>query len=59
MLTDAELKALKESKNEQEWNDACDAVKKARNGSYPSDWFAKVLLSGVAAEAQANWKKSP
>jgi hypothetical protein len=56
-LTNEELKALKESKNSDEWNAACDAVKKARNNSYPPDWFVKVLLSGVAAQAEARWTK--
>jgi hypothetical protein len=53
-ITQEELDRLSNTKNESEWNDACDAVKKA-HGGYPHDWFAKVMLSGLAAQVAANW----
>lgn len=55
-LTDQEFTTLTTTKSEWEWNNACDAVKKARNGQYPNDWFIKILASGVMATTQLNWK---
>jgi hypothetical protein len=55
-LTEQEMRWLKESKSESEWNDACDVIKLVRKGEYPPDWFVKVLLAGVPQEAEANWK---
>lgn len=55
LLTDAEMTRLKNTKTEQEWSDACDAVKAARGGAYPEDWFVKVLASGLMSRVQANW----
>lgn len=42
-LTEEELKMLNAVKTEDGWNAACDAVKKARKGNYPPDWFEKVI----------------
>lgn len=55
LLTDAEMTRLKDTKTAQEWDAACDAVKNARGGAYPEDWFAKILMSGVMARVQSNW----
>lgn len=52
-LTEAELNELKNTKNETEWNALCDKIKAARKGSYPPDWFNKVLLTGVISEIAA------
>jgi hypothetical protein len=46
-LTDAELNKLKACKNETDWNATCDAVKGARGGIYPIDWFRRVQMSGL------------
>jgi hypothetical protein len=48
LLTSDELLRLEDSKTEDEWNNICDDVKKARGGSYPPDWYNKVLASGLA-----------
>jgi len=40
---------MKSSKNEQEWNDNCDKVKKACGG-YPDFWYPAVIMSGLAKE---------
>ena len=45
---------MKSSKNEQEWNDNADKVKKACGG-YPSFWYVAIILSGVIAKTQATW----
>lgn len=49
-----ELAALKATTNEDEWNAVCDAVKLAHCG-YPEDWYAVVIMSGVAHAAQLRW----
>ena len=46
-LTDAEVESLKACRNESAWNAACDAIKAARQGSYPSDWWPKMQMSGL------------
>lgn len=56
-ITQAELASLEASKNETEWNRACDAIKKARNGGYPPDWWPKVKLSGMMDRIAAKWGK--
>lgn len=53
-ITQEELDRLRSSKNEEEWNAACDAIKKA-HGGYPHDWWAKVMQSGLAAQVADNW----
>lgn len=52
-MTEELLNRLRNTKSEQEWNSICDEVK--RNGGYPADWFAKVILSGLASKAQKSW----
>ena len=47
-LTDEEMARLEGVKTEGEWNAACDAVKQARNGRYPIDWYPRVLATGLA-----------
>jgi hypothetical protein len=49
-LTEEELQSLKDSKTEDEWSALCQAVKKARGGQYPLDWFAKVIQSGLSSQ---------
>lgn len=46
---------MRESTSEKDWNRRCDEVKAANNG-YPQFWYAEIILSGLAAMAQANWK---
>lgn len=55
-LTDDEIATLEASRNEREWNAACDAVKRARGGRYPDDWLGRVMLSGLAARVSRGWK---
>lgn len=40
---------MKSTKNSEEWNNACDEVKKA-NGDYPSFWFKEIIQAGVKPE---------
>lgn len=46
-ITDQELKNLETAKNETEWNKICDEIKQSRNGSYPPDWYSKVILGNI------------
>lgn len=40
-----------------EWNVACAAVKRAREGGYPSDWYPRVLApGGISDRLKARWK---
>jgi Flp pilus assembly protein TadB len=55
-LTAEEMVALESTESEEEWNAVCDAVKGARYGQYPYDWYDKVLRSGLAARKQEDWE---
>lgn len=46
-ITDEEIAMLEAATSEREWNKACDVIKKARNNSYPPDWWVKVKMSGM------------
>lgn len=48
-ITEDELDLLRGCKTEEEWNDACDEIKRIRNGFYPNDWYTKVIASGLAS----------
>ena len=54
-ITKEELKSLEACQTEQDWSDACVAVKEARNGLYPPDWWDKVKLSGMMDRIMARW----
>ena len=47
MITDEELKSLEACQSGEDWRDACDKIKAARDGMYPDDWWDKVKLSGM------------
>jgi hypothetical protein len=46
-LTNNELQKLKDATSVSAWNQACDDIKEIRLGNYPSDWFQKVIQSGL------------
>ena len=54
-MTDEQIQKLLNTKSEIEWNAVCDEIKQANDGNYPNDWYARVMLGGVAYQAQANW----
>ena len=54
MNKDEVVKLMKGSKNETDWNNNADKVKKACNG-YPDFWFGAIVKSGVMAETQDSW----
>lgn len=53
-MTEEEIKQFENSTNEQHWNQLCDAIKR-KYGGYPQNWYASIILSGVAARAKAKW----
>ncbi len=56
-LTKNEIERLNEAKTEHEWNDVCDAVKAARDGNYPRDWYSRVVRSGLLNRKAAEFKR--
>lgn len=56
LITQEELDKLNSTRNEKEWNSICDQIKLA-HGGYPSDWFAKVIVSGLLAKVAIQWVK--
>ena len=58
-IEEHELHALENTTCEREWNAQCDAIKKARGGFYPADWYAEVVLSGFMARqmSQPWWRR--
>lgn len=57
LLTTEEINRLRNCQSETEWNNICDDLKRARNGQYPEDWWAKVMMSGLARDVQARWRR--
>lgn len=46
-ITDEEISLLNSTTSTDEWNTACEIIKKVRDGEYPHDWFPKVIMSGL------------
>lgn len=55
LITNEELKMLEACNTGEQWDAACDRIKGARGGTYPEDWFVKVLLSGMMARITARF----
>lgn len=56
LLTYTEEQRLKLTTSEEEWGEVCDAIKAARDGAYPQEWFLKIVASGFMATQQKRWK---
>ena len=48
-ITESELTALDAATTATDWNAVCDQIKRSRGGQYPPNWYAVVVLSGMAA----------
>ena len=57
-ITKEELERLEACQTADEWADACDAVKDARDGNYPEDWWPKVKLSGMMDRILERWDET-
>lgn len=56
VLTDIEMHMLLTTETENQWNETCDCIKRARGGEYPQDWFEKVILSRIVRKHMENWR---
>lgn len=54
-MTEQEVEMMRGSKTEEEWNKNCTKVKVAHGGYYPPDWYAKIVMSGLAEQAERRW----
>ncbi len=52
LITEAELASLEAANTSDEWNAACLAIKNARGGAFPEDWYPRVMQGGCP---QAFW----
>ena len=41
-FTEAELDALRAAETPEAWNAALAAIREARHGGYPCDWYARI-----------------
>lgn len=53
--SDDVMTLMRAADNETQWNRYCDLVKEANGGDYPCFWWGAVVLSGLAAQKQAEW----
>jgi hypothetical protein len=56
-VTNKELAVLEACESEEDWNNACEAIKSARGGYYPEDWYDRVVNSGFQEKIQSRWRK--
>lgn len=57
-LTEAELAAFMAIQTEEDASRVCDAIKDARDGQYPPDWWRRIKLSGLMAQVYARFGSS-
>ena len=55
LITGEELTLLESCRSEDDWGKACDAIKGARDGEYPEDWWPEVKLSGMMDRIMGRW----
>ncbi len=54
-LTDTEIEILEACQSDDDWSDATDAIKAARDGQYPDDWWDRVKLTGMMDRILSRW----
>lgn len=54
-MNSSEKRSLRSCQSEEEWNAACDAIKKDHGGEYPEEWYDEVILSGMADVIMSRW----
>ena len=54
-ITNEELSMLEACQSAQDWREACDKIKGAREQCYPDDWWNKVKLTGMMDRILARW----
>lgn len=55
-ITTEEVERLKSTMTAEEWHRECDAIKAARTGEYPGDWYYRIVQSGIYIRAMARWR---
>ena len=60
LITQEEIQLLEACQSNEDWREACDTIKNARQDSsgdptYPSDWWKTVKLSGMMDRISARW----
>jgi len=55
VLTPEFLSKLRATKNAEEWSVLVKGMLVSNGGDYPTDWFEKVMASGLTAECEKNW----
>lgn len=58
-ITEDELGELERCASSEEWNAACDSIKRRRGGQYPTDWWPRVMKSGLAARVMRKFGTHP
>lgn len=58
LLTAEEIQAAENCMSGAEWEGFCDAVKAARDGDYPEDWWPEMKLSGRMDRIMSRWGES-
>lgn len=54
-MSKEEIKVFENTKSSEDWDSACDDLKKANGGGYPKDWFVTMIASGKLNEIAAGW----
>lgn len=55
-IEEAELIMLLSATSSRDWDATCDIIKKRCGGDYPSDWYSKVIESGLYNTARKNFR---
>lgn len=53
----AELRRLSDANTPAEWRAACEAIKARNGGTYPADFIAVVVESGLMGKVHARMEK--
>lgn len=51
------LEILESSASKLDWKNACDAIKKANGGNYPSWWYQEVIANRLVHQVSAIWQR--
>jgi hypothetical protein len=57
-LTKKEYNQLIATKKSSQWNAVCSQIKKDRGGNYPTDWYEKIIVSGILFKKQMEFEKN-
>lgn len=52
-LTEDDIKELERADSDEQWNVVCDRVKAENGNQYPSDWYEKVIKTGMIGGFEA------